>query len=262
MSELKLTPGEIATLTLEDAQGLNLLRVATAKAFLEHLEQLRSQTDLRALIITGAGQKAFCAGADMRELLSLSDIPAYVELGQEVVYALEHFPVPVIAAINGYALGAGFTLAMSCDLRVISDQAKIGQLAVRNGLIPPFGNIQQLLQIAGPARGRELIYTGRTLNALEAVNYQLVNQVVPAAQLLEAAQSLAQTIAHSPSQAVRLAKSVIVRTLEEGYSIGHSLQEEALMNCLASEASKAIMQGFLENQPPHKSTKPNKPDKT
>lgn len=247
VTEVLLEPGPVAILRLADAKGLNLLRVGAVRALLAQLDALRTQSDLRVLILTGAeGSRAFCAGADMRELLSLPDIPSYVELGQELMQTLEHFPVPVIAALNGYALGAGFSLAMACDLRVISADAKIGQLAVLNGLIPPFGNIQQILQIAGPAKGRELIYTGRIMRAEEAYACQLVNQVVPADELLPQTLALAAEIARSPTRAIRLAKSVIVRSLEQGHAMGYALQEEALMECLASDESREIMQGFLD----------------
>lgn len=244
---VRLDPGPIATLTLEDERGLNLLSVGTARSLLEHLQHLRQQSDLRVLILTGApGSRAFCAGADMRELLQLGDIPTYVELGQELTSTIEHFPVPVIAAINGYALGAGFSLALACDLRLLSDKAKIGQLAVQNGLIPPFGNIQQILQVAGPALGRELIYTGKILTAEQAMACHLINRVVPSEELMTETLALAAAIARNSNQAVRLSKAVIGRTLEQGYVMGYALQEEALIACLASEESRGIMEKFLE----------------
>lgn len=246
-----VSPGPIAELTLSDARGLNLLNVSTVNALLQALRELRAQPDLAAVILTGApSSRAFCAGADMQELLGLKDIPSYIELGQELTHSLEHFPVPVIAALNGYALGAGFSLAMACDLRILSSKAKIGQLAVQNGLVPPFGNIQQILQIAGPVRGRELIYTGKILPADEAEKYHLVNQVVEPEQLMPAARELAATIARSPSRAIRLSKAVIVRTLEEGHAMGYALQEEALLECLASNESREIMQRFLGGSAP------------
>lgn len=246
-TEVLLESGPVSVITLHSSNGLNLLSVAAARSLLQILQELRKQADLRVLILTGApGTRSFCAGADMNELLTLPDIPAYIELGQELTHQLEHFPVPVIAALNGYALGAGFSLAMACDLRVISRHAKIGQLAVQNGLIPPFGNIQQILQIAGPVRGRELIYTGKILTAEQAEAYGLVNQILEPEEVLSGAQTLAASIARSPNQAIRLAKAVIVRTLEEGYAMGYAMQEEALMSCLASDESHAIMRSFLD----------------
>lgn len=246
-AQVTLKEGPITELYLQDAKGLNLLSVGMARQLLAQLEQLRRSSDLRAVILTGAeGSRAFCAGADMSELVALTDLPAYIELGQELMHRLEHFPVPVIAALNGYALGAGFSLAMACDLRVISTRARIGQLAVNNGLIPPFGNIQQLLQITGSARARELIYTGRILDAEAAERFQLVNRIVEPAELLGAARELAETIVRGSARAIQLAKAVIVRTLEEGHAMGYALQEEALLECLAGEESQAIMRGFLE----------------
>ncbi len=247
-TEVLLSPGSISILTLKSPCGLNLLRVEAVRSLLRHLQDLRKQADLRVLILTGHGQRAFCAGADMRELLGLSDIPAYVELGQELCEALESFPVPVIAAINGFALGAGFSLAMACDLRVVADTARIGQLAVNNGLVPPFGNIQRILQICGVARGRELIFTGRILKAAEAEKYFLANRVVAPDQLLSTAIELAQTIQRAPSRAIRLSKAIIERTLSEGHAVGYALQEEALIECLAAPESREIMQGFLDKE--------------
>ncbi len=245
-TRIHIQSGPITVLTLESKDGLNLLSVSTAKALLEQFQMLKNQADLQVVILTGQGHRAFCAGADMRELLSLPDPPAYVELGHELVYQMEHLPCPIISAINGHALGAGFTLAMSCDLRVMSESASIGQLAVRNGLVPPFGNIQQILNIAGAARGRELIYTGRRLNAQEADKYQLVHQLAPAEQLLAEAHKMANMIALSPTKAIRYAKAIISSTLEQGYAVGHHQQEEALIDCLAAPESRTIMQGFLE----------------
>lgn len=247
-TDVLLSPGPITTLSLKSPDGLNLLRVDAVRSLISQLKSLRAQRDLRVLILTGHGSRAFCAGADMRELLSLPDIPSYVELGQELCYSLETFPVPVIAAINGYALGAGFSLAMACTLRIASDTARMGQLAVHNGLVPPFGNIQQLLNIAGPARGRELILTGRILKAPEALSYQLVTQVVAPELLLQTAQALAESIQRSPARAIRLAKAVIDRTLSEGHAVGYALQEEALIECLAAPESREIMQNFLDKQ--------------
>lgn len=245
-TRIQVQAGPITVLTLESDDGLHLLSVQTARTLLEQFQHLKNQRDLQVVILTGQGQRAFCAGADMRELLDLPDPPAYVELGHELVYQMEHLPCPIIGAINGHALGAGFTLAMSCDLRIMSETASIGQLAVRNGLVPPFGNIQQLLNIAGVSRGRELIYTGRRLNAQQAEQYQLVHHVAASDQLMAEAHKMAEMIALSPNKAIRYAKSIIVSTLEQGYAVGLHQQEEALIDCLAAPETRAIMQGFLQ----------------
>lgn len=238
--------GPVSQLLLESADGLNLLSAATIQALIEAFQNLTQVSGLRVVVLTGGNAKAFCAGADMRELLQLTDIPAYVALGQELTQLIEHYPVPVIAALNGYALGAGFSLALACDLRVLSDKARIGQLAVRNGLIPPFGNLQQILRLAGPSRGRELILTGRVLSAQEALQYELVHSIAPPEHLLKTAEELAAQICLSPARAIHWAKQLMVRTLEEGEAVGYALQEDALIACLGSPESQEIMQAFLD----------------
>lgn len=245
-AEIELQQGPISTITLRDARGLNLLGVSTLRELNTILEKLAQNSEVQVVIVTGAGNKAFCAGANMRELVTLEDIPHYVDLGQECCQRLEHFPVPTIAAINGYALGAGFSLALACDLRVLAQGATIGQLAVRNGLVPPFGNIQRILQTAGPARGRELIFTGRLLESNEALEYQLVNQIHENA--LQGAQALAEMLLTSPRHTLQWTKQIINRSLEEGFAVGYALQEDGLIACLEHESSRQIMQGFLKRK--------------
>lgn len=245
-TRVSVSPGPIAEFQLAGHQGLNLLSVATLQALLQALQHHRHQPDLHALILSGS-ERAFCAGADMNELLQLEDIPSYIELGQELMQTLENYPVPVIAAIDGYALGAGFSLALACDLRVISAGARLGQLAVRNGLVPPFGNIQRLLQVCGVARGRELILTGRTLKAQSAYEYHLADRLV-ASDALEGARELAAELLQAPRHALIWAKEVIQRTLESGHAVGYAHQENALTDCLAHPESRRIMQGFLNKE--------------
>lgn len=244
-TQIRVDTGPITQITLFGSKGLNLLSVQTVRDLLKIFKDLQKQPEIRAVILTGQGEKAFCAGANMQELINLEDIPTYVELGQELMYTIEHLPAPVIGGINGYALGAGFSLALACDLRILSEHAQIGQLAVRNGLIPPFGNIQRILQIAGPARGRKLILTGRILDAQKSLDYHLCHQVTKASALMQACFDLAHEIAQSPAHAVRWSKTVINRTLEESYSVGYALQEDALIECLEHPDSHAIMAKFL-----------------
>lgn len=243
---IHLKTGPIACITLEDERQLNLLSVSLIQELQTTLNQLSENPELKVLILTGSGSKSFCAGAHMEELVSLKNPQAYVELGQELMATLEGFPVPVLAAINGYALGAGFSLALACDLRVVSETAKMGQLAVKNGLVPPFGNLQRLIQAIGASRTRELTYTGRTLRGQAIVDWGLSHQIVPAADLMDATYALAEEIAEAPSYAVRLVKQVIDHTLEEGHAIGYARQEDALTYCLSQDTSSDIMRGFLK----------------
>lgn len=236
----------IARLTFGDEGQLNLLSVELIQALQAQLNALAEDDTLKVLILAGEGSRAFSAGAHMEELVNLKDPQAYVEMGQELMRTLETFPVPVLAAIQGYALGAGFSLALACDLRVASTRAKMGQLAVRNGLIPPFGNVQRLIQAIGASRTRELTFTGRTLKGEDLLHWGLCHQVVAPEDLETAVTALAEEIALSPTYAVRLVKQIIDQTLEEGYAVGYARQEDALSYCLSHPQSGEIMRGFLK----------------
>lgn len=243
---ITLSRGPVTRLTFADDRQLNLLSVALIQEMQETLNQLADDEDLKVLILAGAGDKAFSAGAHMEELVALKNPQAYVEMGQELTRTLESFPVPVLASIQGYSLGAGFSLALACDLRVVSEKAKMGQLAVRNGLVPPFGNLQRLIQAIGASRTRELTYTGRTLRGQEIVDWGLSHHLVPHDELDAACNALAEEIAQAPSYAVRLVKQVIDQTLEDGHAIGYARQEDALSYCLSHPTSAEIMGGFLK----------------
>lgn len=244
---IEITAGPITTLTLRCNRGLNLLQTRTIATLLEELARLKQDPELRVLILSGGDAKSFCAGADIAELLTLDNIPYYVEQGQQLLENLYHFPVPVIAAINGYALGAGFSLALACELRIISTEARIGQLAVRNGLTPPFGNIQHLLQAIGPVRAKELLYTGRIFSAAEAEAVGLVNRVVPKDHLMATACALAEEIATAPAYAIAWVKRIVNRTLEEGHAVGYLTQEEALIQCLGDPRTRQILEKFIRH---------------
>lgn len=241
---VSVSPGPITTLTLQSDQGLHLLHSSLIQQLLDILVPM-AQDPPAVVILTGGHAKAFCAGADMHELIALTDIPAYVALGQRLTETIYHFPAPVIAAINGYALGAGFSLAMACDLRLISHRARIGQLAVRNALTPPFGNLQHLIAAIGAQRTRELVYTGRILTADQALAYGLVSQVCAPEALHDAALALASDIAAAEPKVVQRVKSAINTTLEAGFAAGYQAQEEALITSLGAEASRTIMRSFL-----------------
>lgn len=245
-TSIHIDKGPITQITLQSPKGLNLLQQDIITELTSTLLELKAEPELRVVILTGGDAKAFCAGADMKELLTLEKhIPYYVELGQHLIETIWHFPVPVIAAINGYALGAGFSLAMACDLRVLAESAKIGQLAVKNGLVPPFGNVQHIMQAVGPLKARELIYTGRILKAQDALDVGLVNQVCPDSSLLESAQALATEIASSPDHVIRQVKSIINQTLQEGFAVGYQAQEQGLIDTLEHPQSRQILEDFL-----------------
>lgn len=243
-TQVEVTPGPITLLTLTSAQGLNLLHSSAIEQLLAILTALAAEPP-SVVVLTGGNAKAFCAGADMQELVTLTDVPAYVALGQRLTEAIYHFPAPVIAAVNGYALGAGFSLAMACDLRLISSRARIGQLAVRNALTPPFGNLQHLIAAIGAQRTRELVYTGRILTAEQAQDYGLVSRICAPENLHTEALSLAEEIAQAHPEVIQRVKAIINTTLESGFEKGYHQQTEALITSLEADASRTIMRTFL-----------------
>ena len=245
-TKIEIQPGAITTLTLTSPSGLNLLHRETIEQFLSVLDNLHDDPDIRVLMITGGTHKAFSAGAHMRELLELPDVSRYVELGERLMNNIFQFPVPVIAIVNGYALGAGFSLAMACEIRLLSSTAKVGQLAVKNGLIPPFGDTQRLMRVVGIAKAKEIIYTGRILNAKEALEQGIANHVFPLEELFERAMSFAQEIADSPTFAMRLVKETLNIGIAQGYAAGYEAQRKALIQCLEHPDARIMLEQALK----------------
>lgn len=243
---LTLQSGPISILTLQSSNQMNLLHSQTMEQLYQTLETLKTDPDLRVLILTGGMAKAFCAGANIRELVGLTDIDAYVALGERLMHSLYHFPVPVIAAVNGYALGAGFSLATACEFRLLAENAKIGQLAVRNGLVPPFGDMPRLATIVGTTKARELVYTGQILSPSEALACGLVSGVYSLPELLPAALALAEKIAKNPRFVITEAKKIFNQVATESVQSAIPMQAEALRQCLQNPASLNILKQFLD----------------
>lgn len=241
-----LQSGPISILTLHSPNQMNLLFRQTMENLYQTLQNLKSDPELRVLILTGGRAKAFCAGANIHELVQLDDTDAYISLGEQLMHALYHFPVPVIAAVNGYALGAGFSLATACEFRLLADNAKIGQLAVRNGLVPPFGDIPRLATIVGTTKARELVYTGQILSAAEALACGLVSSVHTLADLLPAALALAEKIAQNPPFVIAAAKEIFNQVATESVQSAIPMQVAALRHCFQHPESLMILRKFLD----------------
>ena len=202
--------GMVAVLTINRPKALNALN----SQVLDELDKTLDNVDLnkiRALIITGAGEKSFVAGADIGEMSSLTKEQgkAFGKKGNDVFRKLETFPIPVIAAINGFALGGGCEISMSCDIRICSDNAIFGQPEVGLGITPGFGGTQRLARLVGQGMAKQMIYTGRNIKADEAYRIGLVNAVYPQNELLNEAKKMAETIARQAPIAVRNAKKAI-----------------------------------------------------
>ena len=209
--------GQVGVITINREKALNALN----STVLDELDKTLDCVDLnavRCLILTGAGQKSFVAGADIGEMSTLTKAEgeAFGKKGNDVFRKLETFPIPVIAAVNGFALGGGCEISMSCDIRICSDNAVFGQPEVGLGITPGFGGTQRLARIVGPGMAKQMIYTAINIKADEALRIGLVNAVYPAEELMAAAEKMAAGIAKNAPIAVRNCKKAINDGLEVG----------------------------------------------
>uniref|UniRef100_A0A831X8W5 Enoyl-CoA hydratase/isomerase family protein n=1 Tax=Thermorudis peleae TaxID=1382356 RepID=A0A831X8W5_9BACT len=242
----------VALVTVDRPERLNALNTQSLQELLATFERLASDSSVRAIIVTGAGDRAFIAGADIAEMKdkSPSEALAFARLGQAVCSAIEAAPQPVIAVINGYALGGGCEIALACDIRLASETAVLGQPEVALGVPPGWGGTQRLPRVIGPGLARELIYTGRRVGAEEALRIGLVNAVYPPAELLERARALAAEIARNAPLAVRLSKEAIRRGLDVDLAAGLALEAQAFALAFSTADQREGMSAFLEKRSP------------
>lgn len=232
---------------------LNALNAETIRELYSAFLSWRDDPEIRAVILTGAGEKAFVAGADISELASLDQATGkdYVLEGQELTKLIENYRKPVIAAINGFALGGGTELALACHVRIASENAKMGQPEVKLGLIPGFGGTQRLSRLVGKGKAMELILTGKMIDAQEALAIGLVNRVVPQNDLVSTCETLAgEMIANGPL-ALEYSIRVINEGLDRSLSEGLLLEAEFFGSVCASEDSKEGTKAFLEKKKPN-----------
>lgn len=252
--------GAIGVITINRPEALNALN----SQVLEDLESTFKSVNLdevRALVLTGAGEKSFVAGADIGEMSTLTkkEGEAFGKKGNDVFRMIETFPIPVIAAVNGFALGGGCEISMSCDIRLCSDNAVFGQPEVGLGITPGFGGTQRLARLVGAGMAKQLIYTARNIKAPEAYRIGLVNQVVSAEldeagnvvktaqeNLLATAEKMAQTIAANAPIAVRNCKKAINDGLQTDMDAALVIEEKLFGDCFETEDQKAGMGNFLE----------------
>jgi enoyl-CoA hydratase len=240
----------VALVTIDRPEARNALSFALLAELADTLERLDTDRTTRAVVLTGAGEKAFAAGADITEL---------AEQTPERLRAEGHFTswdriaavgVPVIAAVRGYALGGGCELAMSCDLIVAGDDARFGQPEIKIGVIPGAGGTQRLTRAIGAARAMELVLTGRMIDATEAQAAGLVTKVVPAADTIGEALALADAIATGPPLAVRAAKRAVREAAEGPLSAGLRAERDAFFDLFATDDQREGMRAFMEKRPP------------
>ena len=241
--------GAVGILTIDRPKALNALN----SEVLEDLNAALDQVDLdtvRCLILTGAGEKSFVAGADIGEMsdLSVAEGTAFGKKGNDIFLRIEKFPIPVIAAVNGFALGGGCELSMSCDIRLCSENAMFGQPEVGLGITPGFGGTQRLARIVGLGVAKELIYAATNIKADEAYRIGLVNHVYPLEELLPAAKKLAGKIARNAPIAVRSCKKAINEGMQVSIDEGVAIEEEIFGKCFETHDQKEGMSAFLEKR--------------
>lgn len=241
--------GQIGIITINRPKALNALN----SAVLEELDKTLDAVDqeaIRCLILTGAGEKSFVAGADIGEMSTLTKAEgeAFGKKGNDVFRKLETFPIPVIAAVNGFALGGGCEISMSCDIRICSENAVFGQPEVGLGITPGFGGTQRLARIVGTGKAKEMIYGARNIKAEEAYRIGLVNNVYPAEELMPAAKKLASTIARNAPIAVRNCKRAINEGIQVDMDQAIVIEEKLFGSCFETCDQKEGMNAFLEKR--------------
>lgn len=239
--------GAVGTITINREKALNALN----SKVLDELSVALDAVDLantRCLILTGAGQKSFVAGADIGEMSTLTKAEgeAFGKKGNDVFRKLETFPIPVIAAVNGFALGGGCEIAMSCDIRICSENAVFGQPEVGLGITPGFGGTQRLARLVSPGMAKQMIYTARNIKADEAYRIGLVNAVYPLEELLPAAEKMASGIAKNAPIAVRNCKKAINDGLQTDIDQAIVIEEKLFGDCFETEDQKYGMAFFLD----------------
>ncbi|MDQ0884283.1 enoyl-CoA hydratase [Peribacillus sp. V2I11] len=242
----------IALVTLNRPDAANALSTELLHCLAEGLDELKRDSNLRTVIITGAGEKAFCAGADLKERAGMNDdkVKETVKLIGDTITAVENLPVPVIAAINGSAFGGGLELALACDIRIASETAKVGLTETSLGIIPGAGGTQRLPRIVGMPIAKELIYTARKLDAKTAHALKIISHVYSPQLLLEEAKKLAGEIAVNAPLALRAAKAAINHGAETNLKTGLQIEKDCYQTTLKTRDRLEGLSAFKEKRKP------------
>ena len=241
--------GAIAVVTLNRPQALNALSYALVKDLSLAMQELDQDNDVRVIIVTG-GEKVFAAGADIKEMAERGPFDERIQERLAYRDKINRLSKPVIAAVNGFALGGGCELAMSCDIIVAAESARFGQPEVNLGIIPGSGGTQRLTHVLGKHRAMELVLTGDMLNAADAERLGLVNRVVPAELCLEEAKNIAKKIAAKPQLAIKAAKEAVLKSANTGLDEGLDFERKSFYLLFASEDRTEGMKAFLEKRKP------------
>ena len=241
----------VCTLTINRPESLNALNTDVLKALEKAVDDADGDEAVRVVVITGAG-RAFVAGADIEEMadLGMGEGRAFGKTGQRLFRRIEKMEKPTIASVNGFALGGGCELALSCDMRIASDQAVFGQPEVGLGITPGFSGTQRLPRRIGTAKAKEMIFTGRMIDAYEADRIGLINKIAEPGKLMDEAKALAESCIKNAPVALRYAKACIDRGMQTDIDTGISIENELFAMCFATEDQKEGMKAFLEKRKP------------
>jgi enoyl-CoA hydratase len=240
----------ISTVTINRPKALNALNAATIYELDQVFDELVANPAAKVVIITGSGEKSFVAGADILEMKDKTAVEGrqWGKLAQAVFSKIENLPKPVIAAVNGYALGGGCELAMACDIRIASEKAKFGQPEVSLGIPPGFGGTQRLPRLVGKGRAKELLFTGDMIDAAEAYRIGLANQVVAPEELIDKAKAMAHKILSRAPIAVQVCKAAVNTGLDIDLNSAIAYEAEVFGLCFATEDQKEGMTAFIEKR--------------
>lgn len=240
----------IGIVSINRPKALNALNAATIHELDKMFAELEKNDTVKVVIVTGAGEKSFVAGADITEMQHMTAIEgrSWGKLAQAVFNKIENLPKPVIAAVNGYALGGGCELAMACDIRIASEKAKFGQPEVSLGIPPGFGGTQRLPRLVGKGRAKELLFTGDMIDSAEAYRIGLVNKVVAQEELLAAAKTMAEKIMTRGPVAVALCKAAVNEGMDVDLESGVAYEAELFGLCFATTDQKEGMAAFVEKR--------------
>jgi enoyl-CoA hydratase len=243
--------GCAALLTINRPDALNALNGAVLSELIAKLDEI-SASNIRCLIVTGAGEKSFVAGADIDEMKDLNPKQAeqFSIEGNAVMEKIENLPMPVIAAVNGFALGGGFELALACDIRLASETAVFAMPEVGLGILPGYGGVQRLTRAVGLAKAKELVFTANRVKAPEALSLGFVSAIYPAGELLAAAKQMAERIAANAPLGVRAAKKVANDSIGLTMDKASHLESRLFGECFATDDQKQAMAAFLEKKKP------------
>jgi enoyl-CoA hydratase len=243
---------EVATITLNRPEAMNAFSKEVVEEVTQALGDAKNDENIRVVILTGAGEKAFSAGADIKAMIGMNALKAreLSLMGEKLCLAFENFEKPVIAALNGYALGGGLEVAMACDLRIASENARIGQTEVNIGLIPGWGGTQRLTRLIGATKAKELVFTGRMIDAKTAEQLGILNMVIPADKFKETVMQFAMDLAAKPPVAIKVAKSVINKGADIGLDFALALEREGFCVVASTEDLQEGVKAFTEKRKP------------